>query len=421
MNRSPSASAERIIANEVKAVVGQTRAFDPHTHLYDPGLGGLMLWGIDELLVYHYLVAETFLHDWRPHDEFWAMGRREQADLVWKQLFIERSPLSEACRGVLTTLASLGLEPKQKDLALIRAWFAEQSLSQHVDRCLDLAGVRALSMTNSPFDDEERPVWLRGFARDPRFAGGLRIDPLLLSWNDAQAKLRAWGYDVDAELNDRTVSETRRFLEEWSDRIDAWYLMVSLPPEFNYRAPDRLNEILDRVVLPHCRDHGFPFAMMPGVRRGVNPALRMAGDGAGAMRVAAIGELCDAWSANRFMATVLARENQYELCVTARKFRNLHIFGCWWFLNVPSLIEEITEMRIELLGPAFTVQHSDARILDQIIYKWRHTREVLARVLTRKYEALEAAGWKVGAEEMRRDVSTLTGGAFEEFCGRRKD
>ncbi len=47
---------------------------------------------------------------------------------------------------------------------------------------------------------------------------------------------------------------------------------------------------------------------------------------------------------------MLARENQHELCVTARKFPNLMIFGCWWFLNNPSLIEEITQMRLDLLG-----------------------------------------------------------------------
>jgi hypothetical protein len=418
MNPSPADPAERSLANEVRACVRSTGAFDPHTHLYDPSLGDLMLWGIDELLVYHYLIAETFLHDWRPHAEFWALNRRQQADLVWRRLFIERSPLSEACRGVLTTLASLGLEPRQKDLESIRQWFASQDPSNHLDRCLNLAGVRRLCMTNSPFDDAERPAWLRGFTRDPRFVAGLRIDPLLLDWTTAQPRLREWGYDVDAELNPRTVKETRRFLEDWSVRLDAWYLMVSLPPEFDYPAPNRVNDILNQIVLPHCRDFRLPFAMMPGVRRGVNPALRMAGDGVGAMRVAALGALCDAWPQNRFAATVLSRENQYELCVTARKFRNLHAFGCWWFLNVPSLIEEITEMRLELLGPAFTAQHSDARILDQVIYKWRHTREILARVLVRKYESLEAAGWRAPSDEIQRDVASLLGGAFEEFCGR---
>ncbi len=68
----------------------------------------------------------------------------------------------------------------------------------------------------------------------------------------------------------------------------------------------------------------------------------------------------------KFIATVLARENQHELCVLARKFRNLHIFGCWWFLNNPSLIDEMTRMRLELLGLSFTPQHSDARVLDQL-------------------------------------------------------
>ena len=62
------------------------------------------------------------------------------------------------------------------------------------------------------------------------------------------------------------------------------------------------------------------------------------------------------------MATILARENQHEACVLARKFRNLHIFGCWWFTNVPSLVQEITRMRLELIGLSFTPQHSDARI-----------------------------------------------------------
>jgi hypothetical protein len=29
------------------------------------------------------------------------------------------------------------------------------------------------------------------------------------------------------------------------------------------------------------------------------------------------------------------------------------VFGCWWFLNNPSLIEEIERMRMELLGVSF--------------------------------------------------------------------
>jgi len=39
--------------------VDSTRVVDVHTHLYPASFGGLLLRGIDELLTYHYLIAET--------------------------------------------------------------------------------------------------------------------------------------------------------------------------------------------------------------------------------------------------------------------------------------------------------------------------------------------------------------------------
>jgi len=117
------------------------------------------------------------------------------------------------------------------------------------------------------------------------------------------------------------------------------------------------------------------------------------------------------------MATILARENQHEACVLARKFRNLHIFGCWWFTNVPYLVDEITRLRIELIGLSFTPQHSDARVLDQVVYKWRHFRQVLSGVLLDHYKTLLETGWEVTRAEVERDVKDLFGGAFTKFIG----
>jgi hypothetical protein len=161
----------------------------------------------------------------------------------------------------------------------------------------------------------------------------------------------------------------------------------------------------------------LPFAVMPGVRRGVNAQIRLAGDGVGLTDLTMLQNLCAGFPANKFMITALARENQHELCVLARKFRNLHIFGCWWFLNVPYLIDEMTRMRVELLGLSFTPQHSDARVLDQIVYKWQHSRQIIAQVLVEKYLALAQTGWQVSRAEIERDVKDLFGGAFERFCG----
>ena len=428
----------------VQQVVERTPVLDIHTHLYDPAFESLLLWGIDELLVYHYLVAEGFRQHRVEPAKFWALSRSEQADLIWDELFLRRSPISEACRGVITTLNRLGLDVKRRDLAKLRRWFADQRVDRHVTRVFEAAGVRQVCMTNSPFDDAERSVWERGFAGDPRFLAALRIDPLLMDWPVACRRLSAWGYPVQLEspgsrkgrgdtlglergrggtrpyrergISPGTADAVRRFLEDWTRRIGARYVMVSLPPEFTFPAQNDCSRLLDQAVLPFCRESGLPLALMLGVRRAVNPALGLAGDGVGRSDLGALANLCAANPSNRFLVTVLSRENQHELCVLARKFGNLHIFGCWWFTNVPHLIDEITRLRLELVGLSCTPQHSDARVMDQLIYKWAHFREVLTGVLADKYCDLAAAGWPVGRAAIERDVQELFGGAFERFC-----
>ena len=415
MKPSVTPAQARRIADDVSRVVARTPVTDIHTHLYAPVFRDLLLWGLDELLVYHYLVAEAFRYLDMPYEEFWALPKSRQAELIWDALFIQNSPVSEACRGVLTTLQHLGLDVKKRDLGAVRKWFAQWKPDDYVTRCMEVAGLGSIFMTNSPFDDLERPVWERGFKGDNRFQTALRIDPLLVAWKDTAPKLAAWGYRVRPDFSAKTISEVRRFLAAWTRRMGARYVMVSLPPDFEYPGRGDFAQLVEKAVLPHCREFGQPLALMPGVRRQANPQLRLAGDGVGLSNLVSLQNLCAAHPGNKFACTALARENQHELCVLARKFRNLHIFGCWWFTNVPSLIEEITRLRLELIGLSVTPQHSDARVLDQIIYKWQHSKQVIARVLTDKYCDLAATGWEVTPQELQRDVQNLFGGAFEKF------
>lgn len=410
------------LADKVHKIVEQTPIYDVHTHLCPPAFGELFLWGIDDLLTYHYLIAETFRQSDIPYEKFWAMSKTQQADLIWDTLFIQHSPISEACRGVLTTLNALGIDVKKRDLPLIRKWFAKQNPDDYLDRCMELANVKTICMTNSPFDDLERPIWEKGYKGDSRFAPALRIDPFLLNWPQTSASLKQWGYDVSADLNQKTLSEARRFLADWTKKIGARYVMVSLPPDFRFpaeRGPKEADcvRLIEHVVLPHCREFNIPFALMPGVKRGVNPQLRLAGDGVGLSDLQPLATLCSQFLENKFTITILSHENQFELTVLARKFRNLHVFGCWWFNNNPSIIDQLTKMRIEMLGLSFTPQHSDARVMDQLIYKWRHSREVIAFVLMEKYDDLAYTGWFPTEAEIKRDVADLFGGAFTKFCG----
>lgn len=431
----------KTIKSAVTTALADQPIIDMHTHLYPPTFGtpvanatgqsdpaGLMLWGVDELVNYHYLVAEVFRvvpATVLPYEQFWAMSKAEQADHIWKHLFVERSPIAESCRGVLTTLQTLGLDTSERSLDSFRKYFAEQDPSAYIDTVMEKSNVTSITMTNAVFDDAERNTWLANPAAgsDSRFTGVLRFDPLLRNWPEAAARLAEWGYDVNEDLTDTTIEETRRFLREWIDRVNAIYCAVSLGPDFRYPAPaDNPNAragqtVLEQIVLPVCAERGLPFAMMIGalMRDQVNPALQDAGDTVGKSDVLSVINLCREFPENRFFCTMLARENQHELAVAARKFGNLMVFGCWWFMNNPSLIEEITRMRTELLGLSYIPQHSDARVLDQLIYKWDHSRRIIGKVLTDKYTDLAATGWAVSKADIKRDVKLLLRDNFLTF------
>ena len=403
------------ISDWVDDAVASTPVYDIHTHLYPPAFGPLMLWGIDELLTYHYLIGETIRASGVAYDAFWAMPKPRQADFIWKTLFVERAPLGEACRGVVTVLRRLGLEPGEKTLEPYRAFFHRQDPREYTDKVLSLANVRTVVMTNDPLDAQEREIWLRGVQRDPRFEAVLRIDPLLLSWPTVGQQLHALGYDAHSDLGGATMRELRRYLGEWIDRMKAKYVAVSLPPQWQYPDNSPVTQVAEEAVLPVCREKNLPFALMIGVTRRANPSLRMAGDSLGKADLTSLHRLCAAHPRNKFMATVLSREDQHELAVASRLQPNLLVFGCWWYVNNPGLIEEITRTRVELLGTDFVPQHSDARVLDQVIYKWDHSRRVIAKVLKEKFGDLSDAGWQVTKDQVDKTVRDYFAGNFERF------
>src|SRR5215203_3187383 len=124
------------LRRHVEDVVNRTPVIDLHTHLYAPEFGSLGLSGIDELLTYHYLVAETFRSARVSYESFWRMSRTEQADLVWRTLFVENTPVSEAARGVVTVLDAFGLDPAAEDLREARDFFRGQDAAAHLGRVL---------------------------------------------------------------------------------------------------------------------------------------------------------------------------------------------------------------------------------------------------------------------------------------------
>ena len=384
---------------EVESVVSSTAVVDVHTHLFPSEFKELCLWGIDELLTYHYLTAEALRTARMPYEQFWAMSKTDQADLVWKTLFVDNTPTSEAAQGIISVLDVFGLDTRAATLEETREFFTTRNITEHLDQVFDIARVKGVVMTNDPFDESEDQLWNSGISVDRRFSSSLRLDSLVNNADQAVS----------------TITRVRAFLDNWIQRRNPIYMALSLPPDFNFPSEDARDRLLRELILPTAKEHGLALTLMVGVRRRVNPRLREAGDALGRADVTAIEKLCLEYPDVKFLVTFLSRENQHELCVAARKFNNLMPFGCWWFLNNPSIVSEITRERFELLGQSFIPQHSDARVLEQLIYKWQHARRQSADALYDSYKQLLSRGRAVTTEEISRDVNRLFSGNFNEF------
>lgn len=419
-----SAGAAPVVGTEelnqvVREELQNTPFIDMHTHLFMPSLGRLGLWGIDELLTYHYLEAELFRFSPVKPAEYWAMNKQQQADLIWRTLFVENTPVSESTRGVIAVLSAFGLDTGRPDLAQAREYFRSQNLDAHIRHVFELAGISEVVMTNDPLDPDEGPLWDKNPATDKQFHPVLRLDRILNKWPQHWEILKSQGYAVEGSLGGKSLGEVRRFLTDWYGRMKPVYMACSLPDTFQFPEDSFRGRLLSEAVIPSCREFNIPLSLMIGVRYQVNPAIKLAGDAVGKADLRAVEHICVQFPDNRFLISVLSRENQHELCVYARKFANLMPFGCWWFLNQPSIVEEMTRERIEMLGFSFIPQHSDARVLEQVIYKWKNTRRTMAPLLANTFRLLSEDGRQIGREEIQRGLKRLFRTNFERFVNLR--
>jgi len=399
---------------KIKRIVNLTDVVDIHTHLFPKEFGNLFLYGIDEILTYHYLISEYFTYEKNiKPEEFYNFDKKKQAELIWQKLFIEHTPISEATKGVVTILNTLGIDLKQKNLSKIREYFRTIDIDEYIDKIFKLTKIKYVIMTNNPFSKDEVKVWEKlSFFNDKRFKSSLRIDDLLFNFPAISREM-----DLSSSLIDEfDIKNLRKFLSYWIKKINPVYFICSFPPNFKYPDENDIrSKILDRIIFPILKEYSMPFVAMFGVLRNVNPKLNLAGDAAGKSDLNTILNFVKNNENIKFLMTFLHPNEIYETAVLARKFNNLMLFSCWWFTNIPYLINETLRIRIELLGTNFIAYHSDARVLEHLIYKWSNFKNILTEVLTDKYYSLLKSGWNINFEEIKKDISALLHNNFNNF------
>lgn len=398
------------IESIVSKAVDEIKVIDVHSHLFPDDHDELFLFGFDNLMTYHYLIAELFMvWEGKSKDEFFSLTKKEQADIVWDELFVKRSPISEACRGVVTTCNLLNLD---LDLLSIREYFENiENKESYIEFIFDKSKVDYTIMTNQIFNTYEIQQWEKNPKKSKHFKTSMRIDQLILNHEKCYQFIENYGYTPN-------LDGMTKYIEYWYHKLEPEYFMASLPYDFEFSDINR-NFGIENIIIPMAKKLNLPIAFKFGTQRGLNPELREAGDSVGVASVESLACLCKTYPKCKFLATFLSQVNQHQVCVIGRKFGNLHIYGCWWYLNNPSLIEQLTRMRIEMMGLGFTIQHSDARVLEQLLYKWTHSKVVIKKVLIEKYQDLEKAGWKLSEKDINRDIYLLFRGSYEAFMSKK--
>jgi hypothetical protein len=112
--------------------------------------------GIDELLIYHYLVAEAFRYSDEPYETFFARPKAQQASRFGTRFSSNTHQSPRPAAASITTLQRLGHRCEKADLHALRKHYARWSAGDFITQAMSVANVRKVCMTNSPFDDQER-------------------------------------------------------------------------------------------------------------------------------------------------------------------------------------------------------------------------------------------------------------------------
>ena len=392
------------ISNKLLNIINSTPIFDLHTHLFPPKHEGYFLLGFKNLLNYHYLIAELLTAANIDASTFYSYNDEKKASLIWKELFEKRTPVSEACAGVLSILKELNIEIKNKSFLSICNEYDRKIQSDK--NILKLSNVSSLVMTNNPFDLDEWSLFNTNDWDKKIYLASLRLDDLILDYEEALKKAK------DQTSNQKNTIVT--YLEKCYSQSNPVYAAVSLNLETFHTI---FEDSFWKDILVWLENKNLPLSLMLGVKRAVNKDFGLAGDGIGDINLKELSNLCNLFPNNKFLVTCLSLNDQHELTVLARKHPNLRIFGFWWFMNQPTIIKQILKMRIDMLGFSFIPQHSDARVSDQLIYKWSHFKKILHPILLEYYQELLDKNFPISENILQRDIDNLLSGNAKKYIG----
>lgn len=365
--------------------VFSTKVIDIHTHLFPSKFKKFYKTGIIDLLNYHYLTAELFTSSKISPKKYYNLSNFDKAKMTWNEIFLKQTPMSTSALGILNIIQKHDINPYRLKFEELLKEFEKNRLKEN--EIFEVAGVKKVVMTNNPFDKKEFEILNKN--KDQNYFASIRLDDLF-----------------DNKKNNKIINELKakkidifNYLKQLIKKFKPKYFALSTNnfEELNFKNYfDQIMQVIEK--------YNVPLMLLVGVKRDVNPDYGLAGDGLGKPDFEKLEGILRKYHKNKFLVTCLDHADHFKTIVLARKFQNLNLFGFWWFTNQESIIKDILNLRIEMLNNNFIPQHSDARIIDQLIYKWNDFRQYYTEVYSNKYKKLVELGYKVKADDLEKNV-----------------
>lgn len=339
-----------------------------------------------------------------------ALSPGETADLVWRRLFLDQSPLSEPSRAVLTTLGLFGMRVEERDLGLFREEFAKMTAADRLERTFAIANLETVLYPVECLDVDEAAVKA---AQNPRFKPVLAIDALLRDWKESARVMRGLGYGVKGKIDEFAPLELRRYLMEVVNRLNPAAISYDWPHDSRPDSSRGRARLIREAVLPLCAERNLAFCFAAGDDPTNGPDQEPGAP-------LSIGELSVLWRMHPDIRFLLFPTDDSQLSAACREASlcgNLLLCGPDAPLSHPSSLARFTAERLETCGGAFHACHSGATALEELAGRWAHLRWMLGETLQQRYAELWRTGWRVGEDDVRADVKAMLGGNARRFLG----
>ena len=376
----------KLTKNILKKIVNEIEIYDIHTHLFPWEHENYFLSGLDEILNYHYLTAEFLSASNFSPKKFFNLTKRKKDEKVWNYLFVQNTPVSEASRGVIKIMNFLKIKDYERKsyLEVLKKFSSKKYENKDILKKLK---IKKVVMTNNPFDKKEWAIFNKKKWDRKIFKSSLRLDDLFLGKKKYSNK------------------ELTSLIQKSIKISNPVYFAISVDGK-NIKKIFNSN-YMKNIIFPILKKQSLPLMILIGVKRGVNKEFKQGGDAVGDEDCNYLELILKKNPKIKFLVTHLSDLSQYKLIVLSRKFSNLTLFGFWWFLNQKKMISNILDQKINLLGYNFIAQHSDARVYEQLIYKWINFKEILIDVLYEKYNFLQDDGYVLSRTQIIKDISKI--------------